>query len=287
MSVVITGATGQLGRLVVEDLLARGVPAGELVATGRSVEKLADLAERGVTVRRADFDDPASLKEAFAGADRVLLVSGTEFGRRVEQHRAAVDAAQEAGVGHLAYTSILHAGSTTNPIAPEHEGTEAVILASGLPYTFLRNGWYLDNYTAQLPVYLANGVAGAAGDGRVHAATRADYAAAAAAVLTGEGHQGQAYELAGDTGFTLAELAAEVSRQSGQEVGYLDLPEAGFAELLQNAAGLPAPLAAAFAAVDTSIKNGDLADTSGTLSRLIGRPTTPLSDAVATALATA
>lgn len=285
MSVVVTGATGQLGRLVVEDLLDRGVPADQIVAGGRQVEKLADLAERGVVVKRIDFDDPATLKDAFAGADRVLLVSGNEFGKRAGQHQAAIDAAAEAGVGHLVYTSILHAGSTGNPIAGEHEATEAAVKASGLPYTLLRNGWYLENYTAQLPVYLANGVAGAAGEGRIHAAARADYAAAAGAVLTGEGHQGQAYELAGDEGWTLAELAAEVSRQSGQEVGHLDLPEAGLADLLEKAAGLPAPVAATFAGVDTSIKNGDLADTSGTLSRLIGRPTTPLSDAVASALA--
>lgn len=284
MSVVVTGATGHLGRLVVEDLLDRGVPADQIVAGGRQVEKLADLAERGVTVKRIDFDDPATLKDAFAGADRVLLVSGNEFGKRAGQHQAAIDAAVEAGVGHLAYTSILHAGSTGNPIAPEHEATEAAVLASGLPYTFLRNGWYYENYTAQLPVYLANGVAGSAGEGRIHAASRADYAAAAAAVLTGEGHQGQAYELAGDTGFTLAELAAEVGRQSGQQVGHVDLPEAAYADLLEKAAGMPAPLAGAFAAVDTAIKNGDLADGSGTLSRLIGRPTTTLPDAVGTAL---
>jgi NAD(P)H dehydrogenase (quinone) len=285
MSVVVTGATGHLGRLVVESLLERGVPADQIVAGGRKLEKLADLAERGVVVRTIDYDDPATLKDAFTGADRVLLVSGNEFGSRPAQHQAVVDAAKDAGVGHLVYTSILHAGSTGNPIAPEHEATEAAVLASGLPYTLLRNGWYHENYTAQLPGYLANGVVGATGEGRIDTAARADYAAAAAAVLTGDGHQGQTYELAGDSGFTLAELAAEVSRQSGQEVGHVNLSEAALAELLQNAAGMPAPVASTFAGVDTAIANGDLADDSRTLSRLIGRPTTPISDAIATALA--
>ena len=215
----------------------------------------------------------------------MLLISGSELGRRVPQHRAAIDAAQGAGVGLLAYTSLLHSGSTSSPLAPEHEATEQAILDSGLPYTFLRHGWYTENHTATLPFYLSHGVVGAAGEGRISAAARADFAAAAAAVLTGDGHQNQAYELAGDESYTLADLAAELARQSGQEVAYTDLPEAAYAELLQNVAELPEPIARMLAASDTSITQGDLYDDSRTLSRLAGRPTTPLSDAVATALA--
>jgi NAD(P)H dehydrogenase (quinone) len=211
MSIVVTGATGKFGRIVVEELLRRGVPAGDVVATGRAVERLADLAERGVVVRRADYDEPETLPAAFAGADRLLFVSGSEPGRRVEQHRAVVAAAVEAGVGLVAYTSILHADTSDLLLAAEHAETERLLAESGLPHVLLRNGWYIENY--DIPAAVQNGLFGAAGEGRISAATRADYAVAAAAVLTTDGHEGRAYELGGEA-FTLAELAAEISRQA-------------------------------------------------------------------------
>jgi NAD(P)H dehydrogenase (quinone) len=284
MTIVVTGATGQLGRLVVESLLDRGVPAAEIVAAGRSTDKIADLADRGVRVRRIDFTDPATLAEAFAGADRVLLVSSSEVGRRAEQHRNAIDAAREAGVTLLAYTSIAQAETTTMLLAAEHQATETYLRESGVPFTLLRNGWYLENYTAQLPVAREHGaILGSAGEGRVSAATRADYAAAAAAVLTGEGHEGKAYELGGDHSFTLPELAAEITRQTGTEVAYRDLPVEEYAQVLVGA-GLPEQAAAVFADSDRGIARGELLVESGDLSRLAGRPTTSLTDGLAAAL---
>jgi NAD(P)H dehydrogenase (quinone) len=284
MSVVVTGATGQLGRLVVEALLDRGVPAAGIVAAGRNVEKLDDLAARGVQVRQIDFTEPATLAEAFAGAEKVLLVSSSEVGQRAAQHRNAIAAAREAGVGLLAYTSIAKADTTSMLLAAEHRETEEAVRESGIPFVFLRNGWYLENYTAQLPVTLEHGaVLGSGGDGKVSAATRADFAAAAAEVLVGDGHAGQVYELGGDEAFTLPELAAEVSRQSGTEVVYRDLPVDDYKQVLVGV-GLPEPAAAVLADSDLGIARGELFVDSGDLSRLIGRPTTPLASAVASAL---
>ncbi len=197
MTVVVTGATGHLGRLAVESLLDRGVAPEQIVATGRNVEKLADLAARGVVVRRADFDDPSTLAAAFAGADKVLLVSGSEVGKRVQQHTNAIDAAKAAGVALIAYTSIPYADRSSLLLAEEHAATERVLAASGVPHVLLRNSWYLENYTAQLPTYLEHGVAGAAGSGRVSAAARRDFAEAAATVLIEDGHAGAVYELGG------------------------------------------------------------------------------------------
>jgi len=289
VSYVITGATGHLGRLVVQDLLRRGVPAGDITATGRDITKVKDLADRGVRVLAIDYDDPASLDAAFRGADRILLVSASEVGasepgRRAQQHENAIDAAVRAGAGLLAYTSIANAGTTGMRLAAEHQATEAALRASGLTYTLLRNSWYVENYTAQVPAILQRGsLAGSAGDGRVSAATRADYAAAAAAVLTGDGHAGRAYELGGDEAFTLAELAAEIGAQAGQPVGYLDLPEDEYARLLTSA-GLPEAAAVTMADADRGLARGDLFVDSGHLRQLIGRPTTTLRDAVAVAL---
>jgi len=284
VSYVITGATGHLGRLVVQELLSRGVPAGDITATGRDITKVKDLADRGVRVLAIDYDDPASLDAAFRGADRILLVSTSEPGRRAQQHENAIDAAVRAGAGLLAYTSIANAGTTSMRLAAEHQATEAALRASGLTYVLLRNSWYVENYTAQVPAILQRGsLAGSAGDGRVSAATRADYAAAAAAVLTGDGHAGQAYELGGDEAFTLAELAAEIGAQAGQPVGYLDLPEDEYARLLTST-GLPEAGAVIMADADRGLARGDLFVDSGHLRQLIGRPTTTLRDAVAVAL---
>ncbi len=284
MSYVITGATGHLGRLVTEELLSRGIAAGDVTATGRDITKVKDLADRGVRVLAIDYDDPASLDAAFRGADRILLISASEPGRRARQHENAIDAAARAGAGLLAYTSIANAGTTTMRLAAEHQATEAALRASGLTYVLLRNGWYVENYTAQVPAILQRGsLAGSAGDGRVSAATRADYAAAAAAVLTADGHESRAYELGGDEAFTLAELAAEIGAQAGQPVSYLDLPEDEYARLLTGA-GLPEAAAVTLADADRGLARGDLFVDSGDLSRLIGRPTTPLRDAVAAAL---
>ena len=284
MSIVVTAASGQFGRLVVESLLARGVPADQIVATTRQVDRLADLAGHGVQVRLLDYSDPASIAAALTGATRVLLVSGNEFGQRVAQHTAVAQAAQAAGVELLAYTSAPHADHTSLQLAAEHAATEAAIRATGVEFTFLRNGWYFENYTAQIPSYLEHGaVLGSAGEGRISGAARADLAEAAAAVLVGEGHAGQVYELGGDTSFSLGELAALVAEQSGKPVVYRDLPVEQFAAALEGA-GLPAPVAGLFAATDSSIRDGALLIETGDLSRLIGRPTSPLSDAVAAAL---
>ena len=285
MSLVITGATGQLGRLVVASLLEQGVSAGQIVAAGRTTTALKDLADRGVRVRALDFDDPASLRGAFAAGDSVLLVSGPVIGQRARQHQNVIDAAASAGVALLAYTSIANAGTATMRLAQEHQATEAALRASGVPFALLRNSWYTENYTAQLGTILQYGtVTGSAGDGRVSAATRADYAAAAAAVLTAGGQAGQVYELGGDQAFTLAELAAEIGGQTGRDISYRDLPEQEYAQVLV-AAGVPAPAAQVIADADRGLARGELFTDSGDLHRLIGRPSTSLPDAIAAALA--
>ncbi len=284
MSIVIAGATGHLGRLVVENLLQRDVPAGDITAAGRDTTKIKDLADRGVRVRAIDYDDPASLDDAFRGAARILLISASEVGQRARQHGHAIDAAAAAGAGLLAYTSIAHADTTTLRLAAEHQATEAALRASGLDYVLLRHSWYLENYTAQIPAILQQGsLAGSAGDGRVSAATRANYAAAAATVLTSDGQAGRVYELGGDQAFTLAEVAAELSAQAGQPVSYRDLPVDEYTRLLVSV-GLPQQAAATIADADRGLARGDLYVGGGQLRQLIGRPTTTLRDAVAAAL---
>jgi NAD(P)H dehydrogenase (quinone) len=284
MTIVVTGASGQLGHHVVNGLLDAGVPAGDIVAAVRTPEKAADLAARGVQVREADYDRPETLKSALAGADKVLLISGSEPGRRVAQHQAVVTAAQEAGASLLAYTSIPDADRSPLMLAAEHKATEEVIRASGLPFTFLRNGWYFENYGPSITNAAATGtLTGGAGEGRVSAGTRADYAAAAVAVLTGEGHDGQVYELGGDEAWTYADLAAAISAASGTPVTYQDLPrEQNKAALL--AAGLPEGYAMVLADSDEGIAAGHLEVHTGDLARLIGRPATTLSDAVTASL---
>jgi NAD(P)H dehydrogenase (quinone) len=280
MTFVITGATGSLGRLVVEALLDQNVPAGQIVATGRDLAKIADLAERGVQVRPVDYNDPQSLRQAFKGAEKVLLISGSEVGQRIEQHRNAIKAAKEVGAALIAYTSVANADNTGMQLAAEHQATEEVLRASGVPFTLLRNGWYLENYTGQLAVHLQHGaVLGSAGEGKVSAAAREDYAQAAAAVLLKEGQAGKVYELGGDQAFTLNDLAAEITAVTGQPVRYQDLPAEQYAKVLQDA-GLPEAYAAILADSDLGIARGDLLVTGSDLSSLIGRPTTPLREAV-------
>jgi NAD(P)H dehydrogenase (quinone) len=281
--IAVTAATGHLGRLVVDQLLRR-IPAAQVVAAVRDPGKARDLAARGVEVRRADYGDPASLDAALAGVEKLVFISGSEVGRRVAQHQAVVDAARRAGVKLVAYTSILHADTSPLLLAGEHQATEAMLRASGLNVVLLRNGWYHENYTANLGPALEHGaMLGAAKDGRIAAAARADYAAAAVEVVTGTGHDGKVYELGGDAPFTMAELAAEVSRQAGKPVVYRDLPQAEYAAALAGF-GLPAPVAQVYADADAGIAKGALDDRSGTLHRLIGRATTPLAQSVAAAL---
>lgn len=282
MSIVVTGATGHLGRLAVEALLARGVPADQIVATGRRIDTLIDLQQRGVTVRYADYTDPASLRAAFAGAEKLLLVSSSEVGQRLPQHRSAIAAAKDAGVGLLAYTSLTRADTSTLLLAADHRGTEQALAESGVPHVLLRNGWYTDNYTDQLPTYLQHGIVGSAGTGRVSAATRADYAEAAAAVLTTDGHEGAVYELGGEP-FTMLQLAAAVSAATGQDVTYTDVPVAQYTRILVGA-GLPEPVAAVYADGDRGVADGELYVEGNDLDNLIGRAPAALTDAVTAAV---
>lgn len=282
--ITITGANGQLGRLVIHHLLQQ-LPARDIVAVVRRPDQARDLEALGVQLRQADYDRPETLAAAFAGAEKLLLISSSEVGRRLPQHEAVIDAARQAGVALLAYTSLLHADSSPLPLAAEHKATEARLQASGLPHVILRNGWYTENYLASLPVALEHGVLlGCAGQGRIASAARADYAAAAAAVLTRPDQAGRIYELAGDSAYTLAELAAEISRQAGKPVRYQDLPEADYRAALLGA-GLPEGLAVLLAESDSGAARGGLYDDSRQLSQLIGRPSTPLAAQVAQALA--
>jgi NAD(P)H dehydrogenase (quinone) len=282
MGIVVTGATGKLGRHVVEQLLEK-VPAEQITAVVRDKARAADLAERGVQLAVADYNAPETFAEVFTAGDKVLLISGNEFDKgRPAQHKGVIDAAKAAGVALLAYTSAP--GSLTAALADDHRATEEILLASGVPYTLLRNGWYFENYTEHLAPVLEHGaVVQAAGDGRISAAARADYAAAAVAVLTGEGHENTTYELGGDTAFSFAQYAAELSRQTGREIVYSPVSVEAFTGILTGA-GLPEPLAAVFAGVDASIEKGELVVSTGDLSRLTGRPTTALAEAVAAAL---
>jgi len=281
--IAITGASGQLGRLVIQDLLGR-LPAGEIVAIVRNPEKVKDFSAKGVQVRQADYDRPGTLAAALQGIDKLLLISSSEVGKRFPQHRAVIDAARAAGVKLLAYTSVLHADASPLGLAAEHRATEAYLKDSGLPYVLLRNGWYTQNYTASIPASLQHGAfLGSAGQGRIASAARADYALAAATVLLKADQAGRVYELAGDAAYTLDELAAEVSRQSGKTVVYKNLPEAEYRAVLMGA-GLPEGLASLLADSDTGASKGGLFDDSHTLSQLISRPTTPLSALVAEAL---
>ncbi|MBT8339176.1 MAG: SDR family oxidoreductase [Desulfatitalea sp.] len=282
--IVITGASGQLGRMVIKELLA-SIPGSDLVAAVRNPEKVDDLAKMGVQVRQADYNRTDSLDSAFYGADKILLISSSEVGQRVAQHTNVIVAAKKAGMDLLAYTSILHADSTPLSLGSEHKQTEVELAASGLPYVVLRNGWYTENYAAGISAALQHGVVlGCAGQGRISSATRADYAAAAAAVMISNDQAGRVYELAGDDAYTLGEFADEVARQSGKAIRYQDMPEDEYVKALK-AAGVPENLAEILADSDTGASQNGLFDSSKTLSNLIGRPTTPMSDVVKQALA--
>ncbi|MEU9633460.1 SDR family oxidoreductase [Streptomyces tendae] len=282
MSIVVTGATGHLGRHVVRQLLEK-VPADQVTAVVRDRDKAADLAARGVRLAVADYNSPETFDDLFAAGDHVLLISGNEFDKgRVRQHTIVIDAAKKAGVALLAYTSAP--SSLKAALADDHRATEEVLVGSGVPYVLLRNGWYHENYTEQLAPVLEHGaVVQAAGEGRISSASRADYAAAAVAVLTGEGHENTAYELGGDEAWGFAEYAAELSRQTGREIAYNPVSVEDYTAILTGA-GVPGPLADVFAGVDAAIAKGELVVSTGDLSRLAGRPTTPLAEAVAAAL---
>jgi NAD(P)H dehydrogenase (quinone) len=284
--IVVTGATGQLGRLVIASLIRRGVPTNQIVAAARTPSKAADLAALGVKVREADYGKPATLAESFAGATNLLLISSPSIDTRLAEHKAVIDAAKTAGVQLLAYTSVLRADTSTLLVAPDHLATERYLAASGIPWVFLRHPSYVENYTASLVSALEHGaIAGAAGDGRNSAATRADLADAAAVVLkTPTGRAGKVYELGGDVAFTMKEFAAEVSKQSGKKVTYNDLSPQAYQALLESV-GLPAKLAGLIADSDAkAASHGELYTASRDLSGLIGRPTTTLATAITASL---
>ncbi len=274
--IVVTGATGQLGRLVIKHLISK-VGASEIIAAVRTPEKARDLLALGVQVREADYSRPETLKTAFDGAEKVLLISSSELGQRAEQHRNVIEAAKSEGVSLIAYTSLLHANTSPLELAGEHIETEAYLKESGVPSVLLRNGWYTENYLASVASSIEHGaLIGSAGEGKISSAAREDYAEAAAVVITSEEPQaGKVYELAGDESYTLAELAALISRESSKEISYVNLPENEFKDALESA-GLPEPVAQLLASSDVGASKGGLFDEQGELSSLIGRPTTNL-----------
>jgi NAD(P)H dehydrogenase (quinone) len=276
-----TGATGQLGRLVVGKLKEKA-DAGSIVALVRNTEKAKDL---GVEAREFDYNKPELLAESLKGIDQLLLISGSDIGQRARQHANVVNAAKKAGVKKIVYTSLLHTGNTTVSLAEEHLPTEKAVIESGISYTILRNGWYTENHTGSISGALAAGaVFGSAGNGKFSSAARADFAEAAVVVLTENGHEGKIYELAGDEPYTLADYSAEIARQTGKNIVYNNLPVGEYAKVLESF-GLPGFVAEAIAGWDVSASKGDLFNDSKTLSKLIGRPTTPLSEVVKNALA--
>lgn len=279
MKLGITGASGKLGHLVVQRLLETAKPS-DLVAIARDPAKAADLAARGVEVRKADYDDRASLDAALAGIDRLLLISSNEVGRRIPQHKNVIDAAKAAGVAHVVYTSAPKATTSELILAPEHKATEEYLTASGLTYTILRNNWYTENFEQAIGKARDTGtLVAAAGSGRVASAERGDYAQGAAAVLAGQGHEGKVYELTGDRAWSYPELAAAITEATGRPVSYKPVePEQLRAEMI--AAGAPQGAADFAAGLDANIAAGDLAEVTGDLRSLIGRPTTPLEETV-------
>ena len=281
--IAITGATGQLGRLVIEALIQK-VPSSQIVATARNLEKAKDFSDRGIEVRLADYNQPETLLPAFKGADQLLLISSSEVGQRTRQHGAVIEAAKAAGVKLLAYTSVLHADTTPLTMLNEHQETEKILQSSGIPFVSLRNSWYTENYTSKIPVILKEGVIlGSVGTGLIASAERADYADAAATVLINDGHANRIYELAGDKAFTMSDLAAEIMRQSGKTVEYKNLTVEDYKAALISK-GTPEEIAPMVADMDVGISKGALFDDSHRLSQLIGRPTTPLEKTIAAAI---
>ena len=276
MKIGVTGATGQLGQLVVEQLKQK-TAVENIVALVRTPEKAAEL---GVEARTFDYEKPEGLAGALEGIDHLLLISGSEIGKREQQHKNVIEAAKEAGVSWIVYTSLLHADTSSLSLAGEHLATEALLKNSGIEHTILRNGWYTENYTGSVEGALGAGAfVGSAGDGKISSATRADFAEAAAVVLTNDEYKGKLFELAGDESYTLTDLAAEISKQTGKDIPYNNLPEGEYAKILKSV-GLPDMFADAIAGWDTGASKDDLFDDSKQLSKLIGRPTTPLADAV-------
>jgi NAD(P)H dehydrogenase (quinone) len=281
--IAVTGANGNLGRLVIKCLLER-LPADQIIAAVRSPEKADDLLALGLTVREADYTRPETLRNAFYGAEKVLLISAVVPGQRLTQHKAVVDAAREAGVGQIAYTSMLRADTSDLILAEEHKATEEYIAASGLPFTFLRNAWYLENHTGGLASAIQHGaIAGCAGQGRFASASRADYAGAAVTVLTEPGHENKTYELAGDTSYNMSEFAAEVSKQVGHEIVYNNLASGEYRTALLGF-GLPEMVVEVVVDADIKSSSGGLDSSSRDLQRLLGRPTTNFGEAIEAAL---
>jgi len=276
MKIAVTGATGQLGRLVVEQLKSR-TSADNIVALVRTPEKALDL---GVNARDFDYNQTEGLEEALNGIDTLLLISGSEVGQRATQHSNVIEAAKKAGIKWIVYTSLLHADTSTLSLAGEHLATEKMLKESGVEHTILRNGWYTENYTGSIDGALAGGAfIGSAGDGKISSAARADFAEAAAVVLSDESHKGKVYELAGDDSYTLSDLAEEISKQTGKDIPYKNLAEADYASALKSF-GIPEAFAEAIASWDVSASKGDLFDDSKQLSKLIGRATTPMAETV-------
>ncbi|GGF83616.1 SDR family oxidoreductase [Alteromonas lipolytica] len=282
--IAVTGATGQLGQFVIKHLLA-GTPAENIVAVVRNPEKATALKEQGVNIRVADYTAPDALKTALEGVDKLLLISSSEVGQRLPQHKNVIDAAKQAGVKLIAYTSLLNVNDSPLGLAEEHIQTESYLQASGVPYVLLRNGWYTENYLASIPAALENsGFIGSAEEGKISSSAREDYGEAAAKVLlSSEPQQGKVYELAGDESYTLSELCAIISEESGRDIPYINLPQAEFSAALQKA-GLPAPVAEMLADSDAGAANGALFDDSHVLRQLLGHPTTSLRQLVKNSL---
>ena len=263
MTMAVTGATRELGRLIIARL--KGKAEGEaIVALARNPSRADDL---GIEVRQADYDDRSSLDAALKGVDTLLFFSASEIGKRVSQHRNIIEAAQAQGVGRIVYTSLLHADQSPLSLADEHRQTEAMLAASGIKATILRNGWYTENYASSVQAAVAQGaLTGSTGEGRISSATRADYADAAVAVLTSDGHDGRTYELSGDEAYTLADLAAGVSRQTGPEIPYRDLPRDDYAQILKSS-GLDASFADVLAQFDIDASKDALYDEGGDMGK--------------------
>ncbi|MCR8668088.1 SDR family oxidoreductase [Aestuariibaculum sp. M13] len=276
MKIGITGATGQLGTLVVEQLKKLGYN-DNLVALVRSTDKAKSL---GIEAREFDYDNPEILEKALNGIDRLVFISANEIGQRARQHKNVIDAAKKLNVKWIIYTSLLRADTSTLNLAGEHLNTEQELKNSGLNFTILRHGWYTENYTASIPSAIQNGgFIGSAGSGKISSAARLDYAEALAIVITNEEHKGKVFELAGDESYTLTDLAIELSKQTGKTIPYNNLPEEAYAGILLQV-GLPEGLAKGLASWDVSASKGDLFDNNHQLSKLLGRPTTPLAKSI-------